>query len=85
MYGSAEDLVELDFLTILLMVSLPWRCFLSTEMEDFRLISRTIPWGAVVTHGGSFVLAFILKVRSLRYDCPLWNGSASRSKIELAG
>ncbi|XP_070385166.1 uncharacterized protein [Dermacentor albipictus] len=57
----AYEQLELDFIVIVALFSLPWTWCRKPPTAGLRLIVQRLPWGAVITYGGTFTLSFIVK------------------------
>ncbi|XP_037570977.2 solute carrier family 13 member 2-like [Dermacentor silvarum] len=53
--------LELDFLVIVALFSLPWTWRGKPPTAGLRRILQRLPWGAVITYGSTFTLSFIVK------------------------
>ncbi|XP_054919321.1 uncharacterized protein [Dermacentor andersoni] len=57
----AYEKLELDFIVIVALFSLPWTWCGKPPTAGLRFIVQRLPWGAVITYGGTFTLSFIVK------------------------
>ncbi|KAL1436435.1 hypothetical protein MTO96_049669 [Rhipicephalus appendiculatus] len=62
---QSYEKLEVDFIVIVALFSLPWSWCGQPPTAGVRFVVERMPWGAVITYGSTFTLAFI--VRSSRF------------------
>ncbi|XP_077541189.1 uncharacterized protein LOC144153416 [Haemaphysalis longicornis] len=59
-----RELVDFDYLVVILTFIIPWRRWYNDQVLDFRHMVRRLPWGAFLIYFGSLHLGFIIKAIS---------------------